>query len=435
MVREIAELVAAFDLDDLSAHAARRLNLILLANLSVAAAGVPYCVFTEPAKGSPYRLTSGSTTSNAAAAAFWNAAVMHARTQDDFHPVGNIHIGTLVIPALLAIADEIPVTGREFLSALAVGYMVAVGLSRSSSPLTSPRGLRSTSLYGPFGVAAAVGKLRSASVEQIAGALGLATAFASGTTQTWIDGSDEWQLHAALAAEAGLRAVDLAMAGVVGGSNALGGAAGFFNALTGKRPAFADIAPDFEPSAAISECVIKRYPVSGICQSVVLAAERVAVRLPQVADIKGARVSMNEFELSYPGTSSRGPFHSFSSKLMSAAFCCSSVLGSRRFSFADFQGGSATQVERLVERVAVVPDSQLPLLSSSLSVELVDGTVLNETVTNSREEVDIDWRSVDPWASSLWAEAGRSRSEYQACRDFVESLTQAVQVRLPERIC
>src|ERR1700723_1322902 len=161
MVREIAELVAAFDLDDLSAHAARRLNLILLANLSVAAAGVPYCVFTEPAKGSPYRLTSGSTTSNAAAAAFWNAAVMHARTQDDFHPVGNIHIGTLVIPALLAIADEIPVTGREFLSALAVGYMVAVGLSRSSSPLTSPRGLRSTSLYGPFGVAAAVGTLRS----------------------------------------------------------------------------------------------------------------------------------------------------------------------------------------------------------------------------------------------------------------------------------
>ncbi len=141
----------------------QRLQLILLANLSVAVAGVPYCVFEEPPRGGPYRLVSGATTGSARGAAFWNAAVMHARTQDDFHPVGNNHIGTVVIPALLAVADEIPVTGHQFLSALAVGYMVAVGMSRRFSPLTSPRGLRSTSLYCPFGATAAVGRLRSAS--------------------------------------------------------------------------------------------------------------------------------------------------------------------------------------------------------------------------------------------------------------------------------
>ncbi len=259
MVREIAELVSAFDLGDLSASAAQRLNLTLAGQPERGRGRRAVLRVCGTGAGRRLSLFSGGTAPNPSAAAFWNAAVMHARTQDDFHPVGNIHIGTVVIPALLAVADEITVSGREFLSALAAGYMVAVGISRASSPLTSPKGLRSTSLYGPFGVAAAVGKLRGASTEQIAGALGLATAFASGTTQTWIDGSDEWQLHVALCAEAGLRAVDLAMAGVVGGSQALSGSAGFFNAFTGRRQAFSDIAADFEPSSAIGECVIKRY--------------------------------------------------------------------------------------------------------------------------------------------------------------------------------
>jgi 2-methylcitrate dehydratase PrpD len=435
MVRDIAELVAAFDLASLSAQASRRLNLTLLANLSVGVAGVPYCVFEQPAKTGPYRLMSGGTVATASDAAFWNAAAMHARTQDDFHPVGNIHIGTIVIPALLAIADEIAVSGREFLSALAVGYMVAVGFSRKLSPHTSPRGLRSTSLYGPFGVTAAVGKLRGASVEEIASALALTTAFASGTTQTWIDGSDEWQLHAALAAEAGLRAVDLAMSGVVGGSQALGGPAGFFNAFAGQRLAFQDIAPDFEPSAAISECVIKRYPVSGICQSVILAAERLAARLPTAAHIRHVRLAMNQFELNYPGTSGQGPFHSFSSKLMSATFCCASVLGSRGFNFDDFQGSPGTQVTQLLDRVSVAADSKIPLLSSALEVELSDGTLLSEAVTNSREEVNIEWASVDAWAAALWTGARRSREEYEACREFVEHLAQATEVRFPGAIC
>ncbi len=314
MVHDIAERVTSFDLDDLSPYALQRLQLILLANLSVAVAGVPFCAFQEPPPGGPYRLFSGHCTAGARDAAFWNAAVMHARTQDDFHPVGNNHIGTVVIPALLAIADEIPVTGRQFLSALAVGYMVAVGMSRRFSPLTSPRGLRSTSLYCPFGATAAVARLRGANSEQIANALALTTCFAGGTTQTWIDGSDEFQLHVALAAEAGLRAVDLARAGVTGASGALDGAAGFFNAFTGERPTFGDIAADFEPSAAIGDCVIKRYPVSGICQSVVLASERMAAQLPRLDAISRVQLSMNGFELNYPRHRQQGTLPLFQLK-------------------------------------------------------------------------------------------------------------------------
>jgi len=269
MIEEISRRVASLSLDGLGEAARSRMALCLLANLAVGVAGVRHCVLPPPARGAgAYGLLSGGRAADARPAAFWNAAAMHARTQDDFHPVGNLHIGTVVIPALMAVADETELSGRAFLEALAAGYMVATGLSRSASPRTTPRGVRSTGLYAPFGATAAVAKARGYGHDTTASALALTTVFAGGTTQAWLDGSDEWQLHPVHAAETGLRACELAARGVRGGTHALDGKAGFFNALHGEPVTFDEIAADFDPSAALEESVIKRYPVSGICRPV-----------------------------------------------------------------------------------------------------------------------------------------------------------------------
>lgn len=161
MIEEISRRVASLSLDGLGEAARSRMALCLLANLAVGVAGVRHCVLSPPARGAgAYGLLSGGRAADARPAAFWNAAAMHARTQDDFHPVGNLHIGTVVIPALMAVADETELSGRAFLEALAAGYTVATGLSRSASPRTTPRGVRSTGLYAPFGATAAVAKAR-----------------------------------------------------------------------------------------------------------------------------------------------------------------------------------------------------------------------------------------------------------------------------------
>ncbi len=120
---------------------------------------------------------------------------------------------------------------------------------------------------------------------------------------------------------------------------------------------------------------------------------------------------------------------------MSAAFCCASVIHGRGFNLVDFRGVPSVELERLIERVTVVEDPELPLLSAVLTVELFDGTVLRETVTNSHAEVAIEWSSVDPWAAALWAEAGRSRKEYDAVRKLIADSAGAPSMRLPEKIC
>jgi 2-methylcitrate dehydratase PrpD len=136
-----------------------------------------------------------------------------------------------------------------------------------------------TCLYSPFGATAAVARARKMSPEKMSSALALTTAFNAGVTQTWVDGSDEWQIHTGLGGQTALVTNELAAQGVRGGEHMLDGSAGFYHAVVGKDVLFKDIARDFEASPAIEETVIKRYPVSGICQSVVLAAKQIAREL------------------------------------------------------------------------------------------------------------------------------------------------------------
>ncbi|HWK67040.1 MAG TPA: MmgE/PrpD family protein [Rhizobiaceae bacterium] len=430
MIEDIATRVADLSFDALSEAGRERLTLCLLANLSVGVAGVPYCVVPEPvAEGGRFALLSGSRAGDARAAAFWNAAVMHARTQDDFDPVGNLHVGTVVLPALMAVSNEVPLTGKAFLDALAAGYMVAVGISRGLSPKTTPRGVRSTGYYSPFGAVAAVAKAKGLDAAAIGSALALTTVFAGGTTQAWIDGSDEWQLHPAHAAETGLRAVELALSGVRGGSHALDGTSGFYNALLGKTVPFDEVVNDFDPSIAAEESVIKRFPVSGICQSVVLSAERLARQIADPGQIRRVKVEMNAFEMRYPGTLNRGPvFRSFGDRLMSATFCTASVLAHRGLNFADFHTAQNAARDRLVGLVEVIEGADIPILSARMTVETGDGRTFVEQVRNSRSEVAIDWFSVDAWGSALWQEAGRSSEAFKSCRDEIQTLSRADRV-------
>ncbi|MDB5858373.1 MAG: hypothetical protein JWQ76_2062, partial [Ramlibacter sp.] len=353
-------------------------------------------------------------------AAFYNAALMHARTQDDFHPVGNLHIATVVLPALLAQAERRSVTGEAFLDALAVGYAGAVGLSRRFSPASTPRGLRSTCLYASMGAAAAVARLRGQDAQGIANTIALASQSAFGTTQCWRDGSDEYQLHVANAASQALLCAELTEAGVVGGEHALDGPSGFYPALLGQAPKFDEIAADFEPDAAIVETVLKRYPVSGICQPVVRLSERLASQLAG-RRIERVLIEMNAFEMNYPGTLNAGPvYRSFSDRLMSARFCAASVLETGRFDFDAFMRPLSREATRLVGLTDVRAGDDLGTLSCRITVTVQEGGApVQGELRDGGSELAIDWNTVGDWCQELWAAGDRGAS---ACRRAQEAV-------------
>jgi 2-methylcitrate dehydratase PrpD len=426
MIDLLADRLMQVRFSSLSAAAQERLLLCLLANIAVAVAGTGNTRLPAPAAASEgHLLFDGRKAASGREAAFWNAAAMHARTQDDFHPLGNLHVGTVVTPAALATAETRNANGEALLDAIATGYAASVALSRSLSAHTTPRGLRSTCLYAPFGASAAVARLCGFDSPRLANALALTASMAGGTTQCWIDGSDEYQLHVARAAEAGLVAAALTEAGVRGGQHQLDGKAGFFNALAGFVPDATQIVDDADPDRAIVETVIKRFPVSGICQPVVLLAERLAPKLADRLDrIDAVRIFLTPFELNYPGTLNRGPFRSFSDVLMSAAFCCNSVLVNGRCVFDDLLRLAHPLRDRLIARTEVLADAALGTLSCRIEVDLSDGTMLVDEVHNGGEQLALGWDTIDDWARALWRDGGRDEARYAAFRSAIRALPQ-----------
>lgn len=425
MIREIAQTLQQVRWSALSGPAQRKLLLCLLANVSVGVAGRAAMRLPRPAAGHGHLLLDGGDTGSAREAAFYNAALMHARTQDDFHPIGNLHIATIVLPALIAEAERRDCSGEGFLDAMAVGYAASAGLSRQFSPASTPRGLRSTSLYTSIGAAAAVARLRGQGADGIANTMALATQSAFGTTQCWRDGSDEYQLHTANAASQALLCAELTEASVVGGLHALDGPSGFYPALLGKAPTFEAIASDFEPNAAIVDSVLKRYPVSGICQPVVRLTERLCAQLAG-RRVERVRVEMNAFEMNYPGTLNAGPeFRSFSDKLMSARLCVASVLEAGRFDFDAFLRPLSREAHRLVAATDVLPGDDLGTLGCRITLALEGGQSVQGELRSGGNELALDWTTIGQWCGELWASAGRSAAQCERAREAVLALPTA----------
>ena len=421
MIRELGQQLHQVRWAALGKDAQSKLLLCLLANLSVAVAGRAALHLPRPAAGVGHLLLDGGQASTARDAAFHNAALMHARTQDDFHPIGNLHIATVVLPAVLAEAERGKVSGEELLDALAAGYATAVGLSRQFSTITTPRGLRSTCLYAGMGAAVAVSQLRGHSPEGIGNTLGLASQSGFGTTQCWHDGSDEYQLHVANAASQALLCAELTEGGVIAGEHALDGPSGFYPALTGMTPRYLDIAADFEPNAAIVETVLKRYPVSGICQPVVRLSERLATQLDG-RSVERIMIEMNAFEMNYPGTLNAGPvFKSFSDRLMSARFCAGSVIEAGHFDFDAFLKPASLSLSRLISVTDVRADASLGPLSCRIEITTQGGDSVCGELLDGGKDLAINWDTIDLWAVALWQEAGRA-SAYPALRAAVLGL-------------
>jgi len=238
-------------------------------------------------------------------------------------------------------------------------------------------------------------------------------------------------VHTGHAARCGLFANDLAAKGVKGGEHAMDGKFGFFHAYLGKTLTMDEVGPVLDASDILEKSSIKRYPVSGICQSVVLASERMAQRLAREnRKARKVRIMMNGFEMRYPGNLNRGPFVAFGDKLMSAAFCSASVLANGRFIFEDFHAGPNAERDRLIAATEIVEDPQMPMLACRIIADTDAGT-LEENVSDSRSQVAIEWDSVDKWAKAIWEEAGRPAATYDASRDAIRNLEKASVAKIP----
>jgi 2-methylcitrate dehydratase PrpD len=160
-------------------------------------------------------------------AAFINSTFGHSFEYDDANPLIHGHIGGELVPPLLALSERDHLSGRDFLTALIAGYEVRGRVGWSVSPTMLERGgPQYSTTCGPFGVAAAVGKLLNFGSEGIHNALAIAGTFSGGLMQYDQGGGSVKRIFTAVAAVGGLQAAMLARAGITGPEGILEGQRG-----------------------------------------------------------------------------------------------------------------------------------------------------------------------------------------------------------------
>jgi MmgE/PrpD N-terminal domain len=295
--------------------------------------------------------------------AYRAAMRLHARTQDDFFPLGRIHPGVPTLAATLALADR---AVDRLLDCLAAGYETMCVVSAAYGRESQVRGYRPTGMTGPLGAAASAAHALGLDRDGTANAIGLAAARSSGTNQSWLSGTDEWLLEVGAAARAGVEAALFTEAGAVASAEALEGAAGWARAYFGDQGA-ARLREALEaPAPLLGGVATKPYPVSGIAQVATDLACRAHARLNGDAPTRVV-VRMPEAEAAYPGSQNAGPYRSRSAALMSVRFCVAAGLAEGCVRLDRLERPDADP--ELVGAVEIEPDAGLAETAATLLVE------------------------------------------------------------------
>jgi len=167
---------------------------------------------------------------DAPTAALLNGASGHALDYDDTGLAVGCHSTAPVLPAVLAVAEEIGASGKEVIAALVAGVEIQGRIHLAMGTDHYTRGWHTTATYGAFGATAAVAHLLKLDHEAYGVAMGLAASHASGVKANF--GTMTKPYHAGRAAESGVNSARLAANGFTANPDAILGNQGFVGAAS-----------------------------------------------------------------------------------------------------------------------------------------------------------------------------------------------------------
>lgn len=315
MTQRLAAHNVALTYDDLPPEVQRKAKVLLIHGVGMALAGhdteyarIAAAVAADdgsPAAGGARVLVDGTRCSvpNAVVA---NAAMLHARTQED--ALGPIHLGPVAIPLVLALGEQVGASGRQVLEAVVAAYETTAAVSDGVAEKATELGFRPTPLFGVLAAAAAAAKLLGLPVERHAAALGYAATFSAGTLEPAHAKTMEWRFQPGHAAVSGLMAARLAAQGASAAPEAIEGRYGFYRAFL-RHESKGDELDALGRRFRMLDVLLKPCPGCVYAIPAAIATAELVKRHGLAADdIVSVDGELPEYDLNYPGMDSRGPF-------------------------------------------------------------------------------------------------------------------------------
>jgi 2-methylcitrate dehydratase PrpD len=231
----LAQWTSSVEFDDLPADVVRatKQRVLDVIGLSLAGAATAFgrsvrdAALAMSAAG-PARILGSAHGVNVTMAAFANGAFSQALEYDDTHNESIVHMSSPSVAAALAIGDTTRVSGRDLITAVALGSEISCRAGSVSPGQFHRRGFHPSGLFATFGAAYLASRLLGLDADATARAAGICGSFASGILECWVDGTQTKFLHPGWSAQSGIAAAFLARAGTTGPARVFEGRWGLF---------------------------------------------------------------------------------------------------------------------------------------------------------------------------------------------------------------
>lgn len=360
-------------------------------------------------------------------AALANGAAGHALDFDDQHDPARVHTSCVVLPALLATAEDIgPVSGREFILAFAVGAELhaRLGLACHNS---LGKGWHPTMVFGTLAASVAAGRLMKLDPDRLADALGMAYHQASGSAQSMRDGVLSKRLGAGFAARAAVLGAFLGADGLTGTRRTLEGNAGLF-ALYERNEVKPEILTDgLGEDWRIPEYSFKPYPCCRCNHTPIGLGIQLHQQRVKAGDVAAIEIRMGRVNWLTVGD----PYDAARNEIVHAQFNASysfaRALADGRVDLRSYQKPgitdpgivALTRITRVVDDPAIAPAAIEP---ARVKIKLKDGRVLeagSDTIKGSPQQPMGD---------------AEMRAKLRGCLEFGLDATPAQADRLAEAV-
>ena len=320
-----------------------------------------------------------------------NAALLagtsvHGEDFDDTFEGTPMHVGGVMVPALLAAAQQRNLSGDDVLRGLVVGGELMCRLALVAPTAIHRQGFHPTAICGAFGAAAGIAAALRLPPDQSASAMGIVGSMASGIIEYLAGGTWTKRMHPGWSAGAGWRAVRLAEGGFAGPRTVFEGEHGAFFAfaLDSIPSDFSHLTGGFGDVWQLQHLAFKPYACGTMCQPFIDCALKLRDEIGDLTQVQSIKALVGEgtvHRLWEPVDEKKAPSTPYGAKF-SGPFCIA-------VSLVDGEAGLGQYTEDRIQDMAVLgltekirfevdPANEYPKnYTGDLEVILADGRVLH----------------------------------------------------------
>ena len=398
--RGIAEFVSGLRYDAIPREVRERAKLLMLDALGCALYGahLEWCRILQRTLarldrsrtcavwGTPRRLSAPH-------AALVNGTQVQGFELDDVHRQGVLHVGAVVLPALVAVSELRRMSGREFLVSAIAGYEIGPRVGLCMGPEHIGQGWHSGATLGVFSAAAGAARGLKLGADKTVHALGIAGTQAAGLMAAQY-GAMVKRMHAGRASQSGLYGALLAQGGFTGIPDVFESQYGGFCTTFSRshdRFKLSELTAGFGETWQTMGVALKFYSCVGSNHTTLDALRELRAERPfGPKDVKKIVVHGSQVTLDHAGWKYRPA--GIASAQMNLSFCVATLLLEGDCFVGQFGEKAVADRRRLAlaEKVEVRADPEITARGSKfrhavrVEVHLADGGVLERAMETPR---------------------------------------------------